>query len=380
MSVVSIHAADGLGEFLDFCKLPRLIYSNSKEFTPPLDIERWTLYSKRLNPHFGLVESRRWLARKDGKYVGRVFAQIYKDGVAPVGASRAQFGCLDAIDDNEVVDALLTSAEQWLASRGATVVHGPYSPSVNSESGLLVSGFDAPSMILMPWNPSYLPEHLERRGYQKAKDLICYRYDLTLDTLPNRNIIERPEWRGRLAIRNIDLNNLHRETPVMVELFNSAWSENWGFVPWTEKEFSAAADTLKHVMRPEGGFIVELDGIAQAFGLILPNVFEIISDLNGKLFPFGLLKVLWRLKRHKYKTGLLALFGIRKHLQGTVAGGAITMAFIEECRRRSRSSNSIEQLQLGWVLEDNVRMRRAIELVGAPVATIRRIYGKTLQS
>lgn len=378
MRGTKIYCADSFLKFSIFCKIPRLIYSDFEGVVSSLDVERWALHSKRLNPHFRLVESRRWIAHKDGKWVGRIFAQIYNGEVAPVGASRAQFGCLDAIDDADVVDSLVGHAERWLLDRKATVVHGPYSPSVNSESGLLIEGFDAQSMILMPWAPPYLKRHLERLGYSKAKDLISYSYDVAAGGAEaSPSIMDRPEWRNRLTIRTIDLRNLGEEIAIMVDLFNDAWRDNWGFVPWTIEEFSSAADVLKHIMPDEGGFIIEIDGNAQAFALVLPNIFEITDGLNGKLIPFGWFKLLWRLKFHKYKSGLLGLFGIRKNLHGTTAGGAVALAFIEECKRRGQAS-SIERLELGWVLEENLRMRRPIEMFGGKVDTVRRIYGKTL--
>lgn len=378
MKAISIHTYDSFVKFQAFCSLPRKIYSEALGFSAPLDLERWTLHSKQLNPHFKRVDSQGWLARKDGKWVGRIFAQVYKEGDTPVGASRAQFGCLDTIDDGAVVQSLLTSAEDWLHGRGADVIHGPYSPSVNSESGLLIEGFKAEPMILMPWNPPYLKDHLERLGYWKAKDLISYRYDVSeKDRQSAPSILERPEWSDRLKVRTIDLTNLESEIALIVELFNDAWSENWGFVPFTIDELRSEALFLKHVMPAEGGFIIELDGDAQAFGLVLPNIFELTAGLKGRLFPLGLAKLLWRLKHHRYESGLLGLFGVRKALQRKAIGGAVILAFIEECRRRSRMT-SIKRVEFGWILEDNMGMRRPIEMAGGQIHTVRRIYGKKL--
>jgi hypothetical protein len=378
MSAISIIPTAGLGHFLTFCRLPRLLYKGQAGFAPALDAERWTLHAARLNPHFKLVDSQAWLARKDGKWVGRVFAQIYKEGITPRGASRAQFGCLDAIDDEEVVGALVASAEDWLRGRGAKLIHGPFSPSINNEIGMLVQGFDATPMIFMPWNPAYLPQILERRGYQKARDLISYRYDVTAaDREAKSVILERPEWRDRLKIRTLDLKSLKSEAEILVDIFNDAWSENWGFVPFTLEEFMSMAEALKYIMPPEGGFMIELDGVPQAFGVILPNLFEITADLNGKLLPFNLLRVISRVRKHTYKTGRLLLFGVRRALHRKAAGGAVILAFIEECRRRSTRS-SLEHVEFGWVLEDNWPMRRPIELSGAKIDKVHRIYEKNL--
>jgi hypothetical protein len=375
---IEIIPADGLRNFLAFCRLPRLLYKGQQGFAPPLDAERWTLHAPRLNPHFKLVESQAWLARKDGALVGRLYAQIYKEAYAPVGASRAQFGCLDAIDDDAVVEALTEAAESWLRQRGADRVNGPFSPSINSESGLLIQGFEAAPMLLMPWHPAYLSKALERLGYSKARDQISYRYDVSdKDRLASPGILARSEWRERLAIRTLNLKNLSKEAEIILDIFNDAWSQNWGFVPFTHEEFMSTAFALQWVMPEEGGFMIELDGAPQAFGLILPNLHEITADLGGRLLPFGLPRVVSRIRNHAFKSGLLGLFGVRRALHRKAAGGAVILAFIEECRRRSGTS-PLEHVEFGWVLEDNIGMRRPIELAGGRIDKIHRIYEKSL--
>jgi hypothetical protein len=377
--LIKVVPVKGIRNFLCFCRLPRLIYKGQDGFAPPLDAERWTLHGARMNPHFKKVEWQAWIARKDGKPAGRILAQIYKEAATPpVGASRAQFGCLDAIDDPKVVAALLQTAETWLRERGATIIHGPFSPSVNSETGMLVEGFQAPPMVFMPWNPRYLVEAVEKLGYAKARDLISYRYDVTeKDRVGGPGIIGRPEWRDRLKIRRLDLKKLGEEAAIIVDIFNDAWSENWGFVPFTLEEFMASADGLKLVMPAEGGFMIELDGTPQAFGIILPNLHEITADLDGRLFPLGLPRVVSRIRNHAFKTGRLALFGVRRALHRKAVGGAVILAFIEECRRRTAQS-SIIHVEFGWVLEDNLGMRRPIELAGARIDKIHRVYEKNI--
>ena len=263
---IEIVPVKGLGKFLAFCRLPRQIYRGMPGYSAPLDAERWTNFAAKFNPHFKLVDSQAFLAKRDGRYVGRITAQIYKDGVTPVGASRAQFGSIDAIDDHDVVAALTKAAEIWLAERSARVIHGPFSPSVNAEAGMLVDGFNALPMIFMPWSPAYLPGHMEACGYAKARDLISYRYAVRPNDLESKgSILTRPEWKDRLKIRTLDLKNLKSEAEIIMGVFNDAWSANWGFVPYTLEEFLSVADGLKYVTPEEGGFIVELDGEAAAF-------------------------------------------------------------------------------------------------------------------
>jgi hypothetical protein len=379
MARIEIVPVAGPSRFTTFCKLPRLLYKGATGFAPPLDVERWTLFAHRLNPHYKLVDEAKCLARRDGQWVGRVAAHVYKNGIAPVGASPAQFGALDAVDDAEVVRALAETAENWLRDKGASRINGPFSPTVNGECGMLVEGFDATPMIFMPWHPPYLSRHLETLGYEKARDLISYRFEVSPDSLTQTSRIStRKEWRDRLKLRPLDMNALKTgETALMTDLFNDGWSGNWGFVPFTKAEFDSTADALKFVMPPEFGIVVELDGKPVSFVIALPNLFEIVSDLDGRLLPFGLPKLVSRMRNHKFAAARIVLLGTRKTLQNSATGGAILLAMIEEMRRRGASA-SIKQLEAGWVLEDNMAMRRPIELFGGKIDKIHRIYEKSL--
>jgi len=278
---------------------------------------------------------------------------------------------------------LTDAAEDWLRSHGALMVHGPFSPSINSESGLLVEGFDEIAMVAVPWHPPYLGGSLQRQGYVKAKDLVSYRYDVSeKDQQGEPGIIARPEWRSRLKIRAIDIKDLKGEAKTVVDLFNDAWCENWGFVPFTIDAFVSIATDLKLVAPSgrgfmKGGFMIEVDDMPQAFALVLPNLHEIMADLKGRLLPFGLLRLILRVRSHGYKSGRLALFGMRRALHRKAAGGAVILAFIAELRRRGVLT-PIEQIEFGWVLEDNSGMRRAIELSGARVYKVHRVYEKNL--
>jgi hypothetical protein len=376
MSAIETVPVSGTASFLSFCRLPRLLYAGMPGFSPSLDAERWTLYAHRLNPHFQQVTSKAWLARRGGKAVGRIAAQFYHPAITPVGASRAQFGSLDAIDDREVVAALIETAETWLRDRGAAIIHGPFSPSVNSETGLLIEGFDAVPMLFMPWHPPYLGTLLEGCGYSKARDLVSYRY-LPPQSARDSGVASRPEWRERLRIRPLRLQDIRGEAAVLTDIFNDAWRGNWGFVPLTVDELVSTADALKYLMPEDFGFVVEMDGAPAAFGIVIPNLHEITRDLRGRLFPFNFARLLARVRKRHFKTGRLALFGVRRQYQRSAAGGAIILACIDELRRLNRIHN-LEQVEFGWILEDNIGMRRPIEMVGAKVDKVHRVYEKQL--
>jgi hypothetical protein len=379
MAAIEIVSADSFWQFAAFCRLPRLIYAGHRGFAPPLDLERWANFGHKLNPHFRLVEAKEFLARSGGRWVGRIAAQVYKPEITPVSASRAQFGALDAIDDIAVTSALTSAAEEWLRARGATRVNGPFSPSINGEAGLLIEGFEARPMIFMPWNPPYLASHLETLGYVKACDLYSYRFAFENFGLGEKpRMLNRTEWQARLKLRPLKLDQLRKgETALMSELFNDAWRGNWGYVPFTAEELNSSADLLKYIITPDYGIVAELDGVPQSFAIALPNLHEITADLNGRLFPFGVPRVVARIRRHKFEAARIALLGTRKKLQNSALGGAILLAMIEEFRRRGASA-SIKHLEVGWVLEDNMAMRRPIELFGGKIDKIHRLYEKQL--
>ena len=374
---LAIAPVSGVRDFLAFCRLPRVLYTGQAGFVPSLDAERWTLFAHKLNPHYKRVTAQKFLARQHGRVVGRIEAQIYTR-IVPNGASRAQFGSLDAIDDPAVVAALLHAAETWLREHGADLIHGPFSPSVNSESGMLVEGFAAAPMIFVPWHPPYLARHVAVAGYAKARDLISYRYDRRDDDDTRQPLIQsRPEWQRRLKFRNLRMGDLKAEAAIMVDIFNDGWSGNWGYVPLGLDELMSTADALKYVMTEDYGFVTELDGVPVAFGIVIPNLHEATADLRGRLLPTGLPKLVRRIVKKDYKSARLALFGLKRNLHRSATGGVVVLAMIEELRLRNRRVN-IGHAEFGWVLEDNVGMRRPIEMSGARIDKVHRIFEKRL--
>jgi hypothetical protein len=374
---VEVSPVAGLRDFLAFCRVPRLIYGGQKGFSPSLDAERWTVYGHRLNPHYKLVRSQAFLARRDGRTVGRIEAQIYRD-ITPNAASPAQFGSLDAIDDQGVVAALLSAAEAWLVQHGATVMHGPFSPSINMECGMLVQGFEARPMMFTPWHPAYLSRHVEALGLTKAQDLISYRYEVSPDDRTYTPVImNRKDWKERLRFRPLKMKELEAEVDLMTDMFNEAWAGNWGYVPISRAEFKSMADSLKFVVTEDYGFVTEIDGEPVAFGIVIPNLLEIFADLDGKIGFAGLPKLIGRIRRMPYTSGRLALFGMRKALHRSARGGIVVLTMVEHMRVLSQKV-ALNHFEFGWVLEGNIGMRKPIEASGAQIDKIHRIYEKRL--
>jgi hypothetical protein len=348
-----------------FIAAPRRLYAGMPGFVPPLDHERRQLLDPRLSSFHTHGESRYWLARRSGAVVGRVSAQIDHLATGPMHEGVGFFGCLDAVDDGEVVSGLLGEARHWLLERGKRVARGPFLLSINGESGLLLEGQGEPAMVLMPWHPPYLRQHLEASGYRLVKTLHSYsfvREGSDLRARLDRLGIERR--RHGLAIRPMDMTNLAGDAEVGRRLFNAAWAANWGFVPVSEEEMAAMVKAFRPLLRSDFGVYVERGGETLAFALFLPNLFEIVGDLGGAPSPLGWLKLGWRTWRHRFRGGRGVLFGVAAPLVGTVSGAGLALVLVDELLRRAEKTG-VHDLECGWILDDNYAMTNVVQWLGA---------------
>ena len=362
-----------------FIRLPWSIYADDPNWVPPLIMERRAHLDRKANPFFRHAEAKLWLARRGGRDVGRVTAQIDQASLDRYGDATGFFGFLEAVDDEAVFAALLDTAETWLAGRGMSRVRGPFSWSINDESGLLVDGFDTPPSLLMGHAPPYYAGRIEACGYAKAKDLIAYDFDVQTSRLTalGKTLVERLERRPDVTIRRLDKRRFRAELDAVLEVFNDAWSDNWGFVPLSEAEIAKAAKDLGPIIDPNLVYIAEVGGEAAAFSIALPNVNEAIADLDGRLLPFGWAKLLWRLKFGRMRSGRMPLMGVRKKYQNGPTGVALAYAVIDRVHRGGRA-RGVEHAELSWILEDNQAVRRIIEGLGGRPYKTYRVYEKAL--
>ncbi|MBU6473563.1 MAG: dATP pyrophosphohydrolase, partial [Alphaproteobacteria bacterium] len=323
------------GKLLDaFIGLPNRLHRDDPHYIAPLHLERLDALTPK-NPFFGHAEVQFWLARKDGRDVGRISAQIDRQELAIRPDAAGRFGLIAAEDDPAVFRALFATAEDWLRARGMTRVEGPFNLNINEEMGLLVDGFDTPPMLLMGHDKPYIGPQIERLGYAKVKDVFAYLYDITKD-LPAgaRRLIDRPLPKG-LVVRPIDFKRYNAEIATITEIFNDAWLNNWGFVPLTEIETDHLAKSLKPLLDPRLVSIVEHDGEAVGFLVCLPNLNEAIRDLGGRLLPFGWAKLLWRLKVAGVKTARVPLMGIKRSAAKGVIGSLLPFLVIDAVRKEA---------------------------------------------
>jgi hypothetical protein len=359
-----------------FIRVPWSIYSDDPNWVPPLLMERREAFSSK-NPFFQHAEWNSWVAYRNDRPVGRISAQIDRLYLEQHDESAGFFGLIEAPADPDVFSALLSVAEAWLMKKGMKRVLGPFNLGINQEIGLLVDGFDTPPYIMMGHAKPYYGEFLERNGYHSVQELLAYELKLENFGMPPimRRLIDRQG--DRVSARIFNRKNRQADFEVMRDIFNDAWSQNWGFVPFTEAEFQAVGKELLMVVPDEFIRIAEVEGEPAAFIVLIPNINEAIQDLNGSLLPFGWAKLLWRLKVGHLKSGRIALMGVRKKFQHTRLGPALAFLTIE-CLEEPANRRGIERVEMSWVLESNQGIRNVIEQVTGKITKRYRMYGKEL--
>jgi len=377
-SELEVRPVSTAAEHAAFLELPYRIQGGDPHWVPPLRMERREHLDPRRNPWFEHAEAAFWLAWRDGRPVGRVSAQLDRLRLERHQDATGQFGMLEAERDPAVIPALLSMAEEWVRARGLTRISGPFSLSINDECGLLVEGVDTPPAMMMGHAPAHYAAAIERFGYAKAKDLVTYELPITPE-LPRAvaRLLERSTLPGPVSVRSMRSNRLLDEVRVLVQVFNDAWSENWGFVPFTEAEIRHLAHSLRPLIRPELVWIAEMANEPVGVFLAVPDLNAAIADLGGRLLPFNWARLLWRLKTGRVHRFRVPLVGVAKRFQGSFAGGEIIYRLYREIHG-ALLKTGFTGGEVGWILEDNVPMRRIVELGGGHLRKVYRIYEKAL--
>ena len=343
----------------------------------PLIMERMEALTPKTNPLFEHTEAQLWLARRDGRDVGRISAQI--DSLAPSDPANPSgyFGMIHAEDDPEVFAALFAVAEDWLKARGRKLALGPFNLSINEETGLLVEGFDTPPQVMMGHDQPYVAGRIEALGYAKAKDIYAYRIRTSVDMpAAARRRVDRALPQG-VTLRRLDFKNYEPEVRAMTEIMNDAWSGNWGHTEITENETRQLAKSMRPVINQKLVWFADIDGESAGFGVCLPNVMEAIRGLDGKLLPFGWATLLWRLKVAGVRTARVPLMGVKRKFARDFRGQLLPFLLVDRMRAEALKAG-IEEVEMSWILEDNRPMRAIIEAVGSERYKTYRVYQKQL--
>ncbi|PCC70739.1 hypothetical protein SAMN02745121_02793 [Nannocystis exedens] len=361
-----------------FIRVPWYIHREhhlSPHWVPPLLMDRRDYLNPDKNPFFKHVQAAFWIARKDGRDVARVAAVRDEDFVKFHGQPTGYLGMFECPDDPALAQALVDAARAWLEARGCTAMIGPFELSMNYISGVLIDGFDRDPGINMPYNPPYYDRLLQGTGMRKAKDLLHWGID------PQRPIPERvariaakvAERRG-ITVRDMRFDDWDAEVLRSLEIMNDAWEKNWGFVPVGREEYLHIAKDLKLVLEPGLPIIAEVKGEPVAFVITILDVNPVLKKLDGRLFPFGVLRLVWDLKVRKVvKGGRLILLGIKEKYRGQ---GIDTLLFLATHRAAQRLGWT--EGQIGWTLEDNDRVNAAVKNMGGYRIATYRVYETTL--
>jgi len=364
---VCVTEAAGFFDRRAFLRLPWAIYKGDSNWVPPLLMQVRQSLNTRSNPFYKRARIKLFLATKNGRPAGRIAAIINDAHNEFHGEKAGFFGFFECIDDQPVADALLSAAGQWLSRQGMAVLRGPNSPSTNHECALLVDGFEHPPMVMMPYNPPYYARLLEDFGLKKAKDIHAYELIADLFAPKLYKLADRVAKRPKLKVRPLNAEDFPGELDLIRKIYNRAWEKNWGFVPMNDEEFEHLARHMKQILDPSLVLIGFVDGDPAAFSVSLPNINEALRKINGRLFPFGFIKLLRGMK--KIRTARNLLLGVVPQYRKLGIDILMYVRTIEAARRAGYTRG-----ELSWILEDNLDMRRVLEKIGAVVYKTYRFY------
>lgn len=366
-----------------FVDLGRAFSERLPHFVPQIRSEQIELVDPDKNPFFGHARVQLFIAKQDGRPVGRISAHIDELALAVpaqqgFGPGTGFFGYFDA-ENEAVARALLTAAEGWLAGEGMARVLGPVSLSIWEEPGLLVRGQDHAPMIMMGHHPAHYAGWIEAAGYTRAKTLYTYDLDISKPFPPLvQRIVQSGHKNARINVRRVRKADWDSEVAIILGILNDAWSDNWGFVPFSPAEVAYAGKKLRPIIKEELNMIAEVDGRPVAFMLTFPDVNDALAKISGKLFPFGWITMLRWLRFPKGAGMRVPLMGVLKELHNSRLASQLAFMMIEAIRVESTTKFGSVRGEIGWILEDNQGMVAIADTIQSKINREYVIYGKGL--
>jgi GNAT superfamily N-acetyltransferase len=380
LRIAPVNKKAALAEFID---LPYRLYASDPNWVPPLKDEVRALVTPGKNPWFEHGEAQLFLARRGGAVVGRISAHIdhlalTQPSEQGMGPGTGFWGLLEA-EDAASSHALIDAAEKWLRAKGMTRALGPVSLAMWDEPGLLIKGHDHPPTLMMGHNSADYEPWVESAGYVGIQDLYTYELQIA-QRFPEifDRVVAMGEKNGRIRIRKVNKSKFNDEAALILGILNDAWSDNWGFVPFTDAEIAYGGKKLKPIVYEDLIRIAEVDGEPVAFMMTLPDLNEKLRDFGGSLFPFNWIKLLWWLRKPKCTTMRVPLMGVLKKLQSTRMASQLALMMIEFIRRDAVAKYGATRGEFGWVLASNGPMRSVGEAVAGQINKIYRIYERLL--
>jgi hypothetical protein len=382
-SEVSITPVSSKADRIAFVDVAYRINRDDPVWVPPLRMEAIELITPGKNPFFEHADVQLFLAKRGGAIVGRISAHIDKlatamDPVQGMGPGVGNWGLLEA-EDEAVAHALITRAEVWLRAQGMDRVLAPISMSIWEEPGQLVRGFEQSPTVMMGHQSKRYPAYIEGLGYTPAKHLLTYELDITQAFPPLiQRVVASGEKNPRIRIRGVEKAKFDAEAKLILDILNDAWSDNWGFVPFTDTEIAYAGKKFKPIVREDLIMIAEYDGEPVGFMMTLPDLNEVLKPMGGSLFPFNWAKLLLWLRNPKVRTMRVPLMGVRKKLQSSRLASQLAFMMIEYIRRNAVTRYGSVRGEIGWVLDDNQGMVAIADAINSHVNKDYVIYGKPL--
>jgi GNAT superfamily N-acetyltransferase len=365
-------------ELKRFVKLPFRLHRESEQWVPPLVFERMQFLDRKKNPWFEHGEAEYFLAERDGEPVGRITAQVDSRWDEFQGGKDAMFGFFEAAEDPEVVRALFDAAAEWARERGRERLLGPMDFTTNDEIGILIEGFERSPMILEPWHPPSYQRLIEAEGFGKAMDVLMW--ELRMGELKEgekfdpsiHEAAEKALHDEGITIRNMRKRDMAGEVRRFMDVYNEAWGDNWGFVPITDAEVEFQAKNLKQVLDEEWTFMAEKDGEVVGAALTLPDINQVLAGMNGRLLPFGWAKFL--LGKRKIDRLRVFALGVKHDYRHTGVAAGLYLEHI----KMAALPDKIHWGEMGWILETNKPMNRAMEGMGGKIVKKYRLYERSL--
>jgi GNAT superfamily N-acetyltransferase len=365
-------------ELKRFVKVPFRLHRDSEQWVPPLVFERMQFLDRKKNPWFEHGEAEFFLAERDGEAVGRISAHVDSRWDSYQGGNDAMFGFFETAEDPEVVRALFGAAEEWARDKGRERILGPMDFTTNDEIGILIEGFERQPMILEPWHPPYYQRLIEAEGFAKAMDVLMW--ELRMGQLKEgekfdpsiHEAAEKALHDEGITIRNMRKRDMAAEVRRFMDVYNEAWGDNWGFVPITDAEVEFQAKNLKQVLDEEWTFMAEKDGEVVGAALTLPDINQVMAQLNGRLLPFGWAKFL--LGKRKIDRLRVFALGVKHDYRHTGVAAGLYLEHI----KMAALPDKIHWGEMGWILETNKPMNRAMEGMGGKIVKKYRLYERAL--
>lgn len=367
------------GRVDDFLRAAHVVFEGDPAWVAPLDFEIKERLSPKKNPFFNRAEATLFTAWKDGALAGRISAQIDREHLRVWNDDTGFFGFFDTIDDPEVARALVDAAEAWLKARGMKRMMGPFSLYVNEEVGVLVDGFQDPPSLSMAHSRTWQGRLAEESGLTKEKDLFAWQYSADLQfSKRTLKAWEDTKKLPEVRLRSVDTSRMQEEVENIMAIYNDAWAGKWAMVPALPDEVKKVAQDMKLLIDEDIAFMAEIDGQAVGMCIMLPNLNEVIRDLDGKLFPFGWAKLLWRLKVKRPTTTRLMMLGIRGVARSNVKryGGLSAAMYVEVAKRGMAKGYRLGELS--WTREDDAPINLGIKSMGGRIYKTYRVYQKAL--